>query len=270
MAIETAQQYLARDLWNTPVPGVRRTPRELLCLGVGLWILVSELGQPARGNLFYLNVALAVGFTCAFAMRFFLARILATTAAFAAGAQWWIGRQGSWAAPLDQNWRAYACFAVAVVLASPDLARRFDRGDFPRRWPNPWASMARLDLALVRWSLYLVYALTALVHKGYAQYLGSPIQARVDWVPTYTAAVGLASVALALGRRPALVALPALYLFALFHILPGPSPPGRAHLAPPQLFEAIPHVAQPALLIAAAGLVLSVWIAVRFVRKRLD
>ena len=103
-----ATSHLARDLWNTPVPLVQRTPRELLCLILGAWILHSEIGQPTNGNLFYVNVALAAIFTCAFALRFFLARMLATTAAFAAGAQWWIGREGAWAAPLEQKVRQVA------------------------------------------------------------------------------------------------------------------------------------------------------------------
>jgi len=276
MALETTQQYLARDLWNTPVPLVQRTPRELGCLILGAWILHSEIGQPTNGNLFYVNVALAVIFTCAFALRFFLARMLATTAAFAAGAQWWIGREGAWAAPLEQNWRAHACLAVLAILAAPDLVGRFERGCVPRWWPNPWRSLGRMDLVLVRWSLYLLFMVAALVHKGYAQHQGSVINAgeaakvAVDWVPVYTAALGLASIALGLGRRSALLVLPGLYLWTLFHILPRPAPAGQARLAPPLIWEHMPHAAQPALLIAAVGLVLSVWLAVRHLRGQLE
>jgi len=270
MAPETAQQYLARDLWNTPVPLVRRTPRELVCVGVGLWILFSELRQPAAGKLFYVNLVLAVTFTLAFLLRFFLARILASAAAFSAGAQWWIGREQSWVAPWDQNWRAYACVVVLAVLTSPDLVRRFDRGSVPRWWPNPWAILSRLNLALARWSLYLLCMVTALVHQGYAHHLGTPQGARVDWVPGYTACIGLVFIAQALGRRSAVLALPALYLWSLYHLLPRPAPLGQLQLAPPLLFAHTPHVAQPAMLIAAVGLALSLWLSVRYLRGRLD
>jgi hypothetical protein len=273
MAIETAQQYLARDLWNTPVGWVRRTPREVLCFALGIWILSREVAQPSSGNLFYVNVSQPVIFTCAFALRFFLARILATTAAFAAGAQWWIGRQEAWSAPLEQNWRAYACLAVLAILASPDLVRRFERGRVPRWWSNPWASLDRLDLVLVRWSLYPLYMVAALIHKGYAQHHGSIFGAGetcVDWVPTYTAALGLVGIGLALGRRHALVALPGLYLWTLYHIFPRPAPAGRAHLAPPLVWEHMAHATQPAILIAVVGLGLSAWLAVRHLRAQLE
>ncbi len=270
MAIEAAQGHLARSLLNTPVPVVRRTPRELVCLGVGVWILISELQQPARGWFFQLNVTLAVVFTCAFFFRFFLARLLAMAAAFSAGAQWWIGRQTSWETPLDLNWRAYACFLVVGVLVSSDLVRRFDRGRVPRWWPNPWADLERSRLAMVRWSLYLLCMLTALIHQGYSRSLGTPVEAALDWIPLYTAAVGLVLLALALGRRPALLGLPVLYLWALFHLIPRPAPPGKSELLPPVLLERSAHVTQPALVLAAVGLALSAWIGLQLLRRRLE
>lgn len=239
-------------------------------MAVGLWILASELRQPATGKLFYLNLFLAITFTSAFALRFFLARIFATAAAFSAGAQWWIGRQETWSAPWDQNWRAYACFVVLAVLTSPDLARRFDRGPVPRWWPNPWASFGRVDLAMVRWSLYLLCMVTALIHRGYTHQLGTPGAAHLGWVRTFTVVLGLVFIALALGRRPALLALPVLYLWSLFHLLPRPALAGHTQLTPPQIFEATAHAAQPALLLAAVGLLLSLWVAVRYGRGILD
>jgi hypothetical protein len=271
MAPETAQQLLARQPLDTPLPLLGRTPRELLCAAVGVWILINELYSPATGkHLFYLNMTLAVVFTAAFALRFFLARILAVTAAFSAGAQWWIGRQESWAAPFDQSWHAYACFVVVAVLASPDLVRRFDRGTVPRWWPNPWAALGRTDLALVRWSLYSLYMVTALLHQAVGRTTGTPLAAHREWIEPFTIAVGLVSVCLALGRRGALVALPALQAWALYHLLPRPAPSGVTLLAPPALLEGHAFVARPALMIATAGLLLSTWIAARFLRGRLD
>lgn len=270
MAIQSALQFGNPSVLNTPLPLVRRTPREFACLAVGFWVMFSELNEPSSGNLFYLNLAMAVGGTVIFASRFFLSRIAGVAAGCAAGAQWWIAREHAWQNALHSNWRAYACIAVVLVLASGDLVQRFDRGRAHGWWPNTWRHLDRFDLAAVRWSLYLLFMCSALIHKGYANYAGASLEEQVSWVPMHTAGLVVLCAMLAFGRRTALLVLPLLSLYTLFHMIPDGTIPGTTLFAPPKIFAHMAHVGQSALVIAAVAAGLSLYVAVRFVRGRLQ
>ena len=269
MGIASAHQEFTREFWNTPVSYVRRTPRELLCYAVGLTLMAAEMSQPAHGMLFYGNLAMAVVGTMAFAARFFLARVLATAAAFGAGAQWWLARRVTWSTAFEQNWRAYACLLVIGVLASGDLVRRFDRGPGFFWWPNTWAALRRVDLALLRWSIYVLCILVALIMKGRGELMALGLGSRVAWVSTYVGGVAVVCALVGFGRKPALLLLPLIHLWGLLELIPEPASTGTAESAPPIILARMSHAARPGLIIAMLGVGVSVLLASRYLRRRL-
>ena len=128
---------------DRPVRFVRRTPRELLIIGVAVATAVTswrEHGTRDLGNL----VAFAA-VAVAFAVRFFAARVIATSVAIAATAlhvayAWRLGWHGD-------ELLAVAYFLTAIlVLGSRDLVARFD--DAPSRGRvlhNFWRELTTAD-----------------------------------------------------------------------------------------------------------------------------
>ncbi len=201
---------------DRPVPVVRRTPRELLIIGVASATAVRswfELGTRDLGNtLAFAAVAVA------FAVRFFAARVIAMAVAVAAAGLHVIyawrdgGLQRAYASGVDDVGReaadlqllgiAYFLGAI-LVLSSRDLVTRFD--DAPSRgrvlhnfWRElPVADRRRLALLVygVALTLSMLYYVRFLV---VAAKLSVPL-----WVEAGIAGAALTGVLLLFGRAVA-------------------------------------------------------------------
>ncbi len=190
---------------DQPVRLVRRTPRELLIIGVAAATAVESLrvhGTRDLGNALAF-AAIAVGF----ATRFFAARVIATAVAVAAAGlhvtyAWHLG-----GAPRELLAVAYFLGAV-LVFGGRALVAAFDDAPSRGRWfPNFWCELPVADRRL----------LALLVH-GVALTLGMLYYVRYHlvlahqpvplWLTTGIAGAALVGVLLLAGRAvAALVAL---------------------------------------------------------------
>ena len=106
-----------------------RTVRELVCIAGGLGIITFEAVRPLPID--WPNMAVYIGATSLFALRFYAARAAAVATCLGAVVQQWPSlRLG------EVDWETLALFPLVafVVLASSDLVDRFERAPSRVRW----------------------------------------------------------------------------------------------------------------------------------------
>lgn len=234
---------------DRPVPVVRRTPRELLIIGVASSTAVTswlEHGARDLGNtLAFAAVALA------FAVRFFAARVIATAVAVAAASLhlMYAWRDG-WA---DRPLLAIAYFLGAIlVLQSRDLVARFD--DAPSRGrvlPNFWRELPVADRRRLALLVHGVAVTLAMLYYVRYLVLAAGLPAPL-WLEAGIVGAALTGVLLLFGRAVAAL-LAAIAGAALAALLAAHAPVAWTVAAGAYVTTATPAVARaaPHLLLGA-------------------
>jgi hypothetical protein len=188
-----------------------RTPRELVCIAGGLAITTFELVRPLPVD--WPNLAVYVGATLLFAVRFYAARAAAMAACFGALVQQWPSlRLGQY------DWETLAVFPLVafVVLASSDLVERFERAPSRVRWlPNLWANFTAAQTRTLRWSAYAAGALAGLLDHITEQSVGD-----AGWARGSMIALTVSLVLLCAGRAVAMLLLWATSLVVAVYTIP--------------------------------------------------
>ncbi|MBZ5707876.1 hypothetical protein [Nannocystis pusilla] len=250
-----------------------RTARELVCIAGGLAIITFEAVRPLPID--WPNMAVYIGATLLFALRFYAARAAAVATCLGAVVQQWPNlRLG------EVDWETLALFPLLafVVLASSDLVDRFERAPSRVRWlPNLWAGFTAAQTRVLRWSAYAAGALAGLLDHITENAAGD-----AGWARGSMIALTVSLVLLCAGRAVALLLLWATSLVAAVHLVPLVLPAeatlalfGVANFAPagtPLLPEAITpaHVyILPATGLAVVALALTTPTVVRLLRRTL-
>jgi hypothetical protein len=185
---------------DAPVrPLFGRTPREILLLGCAAFGAVYPMVVP--GIYFWQwSLTFAVAGVL-IAVRFWPARGLAMGACVAALAQCACMHK-------VEDWPACTIVAAlsVVLLASRDLAAKFEGSPSRIRWlPNAWASLPRADAARLRFSVYGMGVLAAVLCQGWCvkKFCANgvpPFDADSPWSMELVAFASLLIVLLVLGR----------------------------------------------------------------------
>ena len=252
---------------DRPIPHLRgRTARELLLIAVGLYFLVFE--ELRSGSTDWANCVVYGLATLAFAVRFFPARAVGVGTALAAIAQRWSALRAAGMHASDFDWTAWAPFGVLMLLASRDLAAKYDEAPTGIPWlPNLWGGLPRPDARRLRWCAYALAIVAALLFKR-LQSLGGWGSVAHWQAEAMTVALILAVALLALGRASVLLAIPplaALVAVAAVRALPS----SELQLGLGDLGPNHPEYVLPALGCALAAGALALPYAARLLRRRL-